>query len=600
MVRTRYIGSNRPREAGYSATHKQDFTAHVTGGDWIHLASHISVTSAFSDLQSELNYIESQISVLPQVVRNPGTSVTKAIPTFSDTTGKLIQCVAHPVKISNWGDVSFPNLGDGSYNEIFFEEANMPGKAQALRIYAQDNASGPGGDLELGCGWNDYNGSYDSNILLHAKKLSFDPEIISPVIEQGITTGNCNDLFIDAQSTSSVSGIPGNLWLESGVNEGGNGGDIILFADPGIIKIASNKIQFDSRANSPVIEQGITTGNCNDLYIVAQSTSSVSGSPGNLWLQSGTNAGSGGGDIILFSDPGIIKLASNIVEFDSRSTPLISQETTNTPSANDLYIVSQHNLGGSPGSIWLQGGYSMPLGIRGEINLEADSVNIYSSYLSFSANYTSAFIYQADRDVAVAADLTIAAQGIPLGASHSSGVPGNVVIQSGYNYNTNSAGNISLHSDIGQVRVLANSLVFGNNPYNGVPYNALITQDNYTTGTFGSNAQAMTLAAQNNTQGRGGDINIFSGSGYGSYYPHYAGDDGNISLLAGLGSITMVGSSLGDNRGGINLYGTLFLSEITGNWSPVGAPVGGVYLFVYGGNLYLRDTAGADHLIHMS
>ena len=48
VTRTRYIGSGRIREGGYSATHKQDFIAHVTGGDWRHVANHIDMSPLLS------------------------------------------------------------------------------------------------------------------------------------------------------------------------------------------------------------------------------------------------------------------------------------------------------------------------------------------------------------------------------------------------------------------------------------------------------------------------------------------------------------------------------------------------------------------------
>ena len=41
MVRDRYIGSGRPIEGGFLATNKQDFNAHVTGGDFRHTADQI-------------------------------------------------------------------------------------------------------------------------------------------------------------------------------------------------------------------------------------------------------------------------------------------------------------------------------------------------------------------------------------------------------------------------------------------------------------------------------------------------------------------------------------------------------------------------------
>jgi len=43
MVRTRYTGTGRAREGGLAATHRQDFEAHHTGGDWRHGALDIDM-----------------------------------------------------------------------------------------------------------------------------------------------------------------------------------------------------------------------------------------------------------------------------------------------------------------------------------------------------------------------------------------------------------------------------------------------------------------------------------------------------------------------------------------------------------------------------
>lgn len=49
MVQTRYVGSSRQREGGYSATHKRDFAAHIEGGDWYHGATDILMDPPITD-----------------------------------------------------------------------------------------------------------------------------------------------------------------------------------------------------------------------------------------------------------------------------------------------------------------------------------------------------------------------------------------------------------------------------------------------------------------------------------------------------------------------------------------------------------------------
>ena len=63
---TKYTGSGRLREGGLSATNKQDFIAHVTGGDWRHVANHIDMQPQLSSplngstVQSTLEAIGTQ------------------------------------------------------------------------------------------------------------------------------------------------------------------------------------------------------------------------------------------------------------------------------------------------------------------------------------------------------------------------------------------------------------------------------------------------------------------------------------------------------------------------------------------------------------
>jgi hypothetical protein len=173
MARTRYIGSNRAREGGFSATPKQDFTAHVTGGDWIHLASQITVTNPYyGNVQAELDAIIASLSILPDVVFNHGASINNAIPIFSGSTGKLLTepffaTTLNPI----FGDLVFPT--GTSYNAISVQPANTSSQGQPFIITAQNNDGGQGGELALCCGFNAISGLYDADISLLATRLVF-------------------------------------------------------------------------------------------------------------------------------------------------------------------------------------------------------------------------------------------------------------------------------------------------------------------------------------------------------------------------------------------------------------------------------------------
>ena len=69
MVRTRFIGSGRKQEGGFLGTHKQDFEAHRTGGDWRHDAENINMNPVIGpfpgdDVQETLELISTYVSGL--------------------------------------------------------------------------------------------------------------------------------------------------------------------------------------------------------------------------------------------------------------------------------------------------------------------------------------------------------------------------------------------------------------------------------------------------------------------------------------------------------------------------------------------------------
>jgi len=402
MVRTRYIGSNRAREAGLSATHKQDFIAHVTGGDWFHYASQITVTSGYGDVQTELDAIVASISALSDVVIGPPSAPNSAIAIYDGISGKLIRSALTRLD-PNFGDLIFP---DGtSFNTITTEQTNSFSPGQPLIIFAQNNLSGQGGELQLGSGVNLSTGIHDSFVNIFAPLLTFDSTIVNPIITQKDSAGATNDLFLISQSTTNVN-TPGNLWLQSGVNVLGQAGDVRIYSYPGIVDILSSSLSFNKDYLATIVQPPNDVPIATDMIIMAQGIPlgavNSSGAPGNLTLMSGTNPNNGtgggiilnstggnivlnsmGGGIVLNSSSGGINFAGEIVSAIKLSpnivSPIIFQDTITTPAASGktLLVQSQGSDSGTGGDLTLAAGVCIDASHSdGNVNIASRFSNI--------------------------------------------------------------------------------------------------------------------------------------------------------------------------------------------------------------------------------
>lgn len=111
---TRKVGSSRPKEGGFSAVHKQDFNAHVTGGDWFHDASHIKMnplltTFSQADVQAVLSEIDSYLSSGIGTFLSIGNStvrgdITVGDPGVADLEAAFVLALADP-RISGGGTI---------------------------------------------------------------------------------------------------------------------------------------------------------------------------------------------------------------------------------------------------------------------------------------------------------------------------------------------------------------------------------------------------------------------------------------------------------------------------------------------------------------
>jgi hypothetical protein len=296
MVRTRYIGSSRLREAGFSATHKQDFTSHITGGDWIHLAEHINVAGDYDNLQDELNAFESWLWIMPSMVTGPEVSTSDRIAVFSGTSGKVLK-ESQTSLDPDFGDLLLPSgasdpLGEG-YSIITKAQINRAQKGESLYIYGQHNNGGEGGDLVLGSGFNAVSMTYDGDISLYSSNLVFSAAQSNPHIYQADNTGAVGeDLVISAQNSTVSTG--GDLYLRSGTGLGGTSGYIHLESDNinlscpnGIVKVNSNYLWFDPTLFGVQISQPLTNNFPGDLLIASQSGNYSKGSDISIWSGAG-------------------------------------------------------------------------------------------------------------------------------------------------------------------------------------------------------------------------------------------------------------------------------------------------------------------------
>jgi hypothetical protein len=572
MVRSRYTGSDRVREAGLSATHKQDFNAHVTGGDWIHPASHISVTGAYANAQVELDYLEASLGVLSEAVINTGISINNSVALFSGTTGKLI--ISSSITIDPvWGDIILPTGTE--YNIISAQDTNSAVQGQSLRIFAQSNSGGQGGDLVLGSGYNSISGLYDGKITLFTSHLAFDSTISSPVFAQSNTATTPNDLRIAAQTSYSTSATPSDLWLEAGLNGLGQSGNIYLYSYPGATHVIGTGIVFDTSlySSAPVItQQDAVTGNGLSFYISAQQA--TVGLGGDLWLSSGWGDAGSGGIYLNAQYDGFVNVTANSLVFDTNCVnPVISQNTIDAAAASDLYISAQSNTTGTPGDLWLSSGYSSSLNEAGTIYLYADDggVLLHTSELTFGADYINPVISQKVTSSGAGQSMEISAQGSNVSAG------GSLWLAGGVGDGGTTIGNIYLYA------------------YNLLFDSLMPTPKIGQVAGLGGVGIPLTIEAQSSPDAKGGDIKIYSGYGYTSYPPAADGDDGNIDIFSGNGRVNIGGTAY-NGSGGVNLMGIVFLPNSD---LPPTPPVNGSYIYSYVGNLYCMGTDGISHQLNV-
>jgi hypothetical protein len=425
----------------------------VTGGDWIHPASNISeiysgnVQQALVDLYNLLITLGNVVTLgTPwSIDTNPGS-----IPMFTTT---------NDIEFTTTNDIEPSPLKisyDGGYSGLIFDAS------AAYPLISQDSANYPGG---------------------------------APYF------------LIQAQSNldSVFSGTGGELWLASGTNisTSANWGTLRLISGDAPIDLTSPILQFNSSVIDPVITQAdiSTSGAANDLRIVSQRNTNTSGSPSNLFLESGDTLNGQKGNVYLTSYPGIVDVIATGLMFDKAYPALLSQ---------------------------------------------------------------------GDHDVEIATDMFIRAQSIINGAPHfPGGSPGNLWLESGYNPNTNVAGNVYIYSSPGGGISFLGDII-SNVIFSADDVTPTISQD--TTQVSLATGQPLTIQAQNSNTGIGGDLNLNAG-----FSVNLSGD-GNVNINSNLGKVSFAGSTL----------------QITESAAvPVTAP-SGVYLFVNGGVLF---SQGLDTIL---
>lgn len=578
MVRTRYIGSTRSREAGYSATPKQDFIAHVSGGDWIHLASNISEIYS-GNVQQALNEIYNMVVVLGNVVVGAGpvgsaTPVTNGtIPVYDGTSGRTIRGTPTAIE-STFGDIVFPVISGGSV--ISKQTTNLSTQAEPLQIFSQGNSGGQGGNLILGSGYNFVSGLYDGTISLCSSRLAFDTAMPTPHITQNDSAGAPNDLYIISQGTTS-SVTPSNLHLESGVNGLGQAGNIYLDSSLGIIDIQASAFSFNPNSSAVITQGSLDTATATSMYIRAQSIPAgavnSTGVPGNLWLGSGRNENNNvSGNIYLFADVGSINVWASNVVFGVDYAPVISQVTRNL-AGSPLTISAQSSVAGIAGDLILTSGHGVWNGVKYDdgnviLNALSSEVRIASSNVVFTAEVLNPQISQKPSSNP-GKNMIISAQPSSVGAG------GDLLLMAGEGI-----------AGFGNIYLYTPNLLFA-----ATMPGIQIKQP--TIDTAGSDC---VFSAQTSNYAKGGSVYIYSGAGYVLDPPAISGNDGNINILAGTGQVN-IGGTAASGAGSVNLMGYIFFPNTT---APTAAPVNGAYIFAAGGNLYCMGSDGVGHQLNVT
>ena len=135
MATARYSGVNRAREGGVFGTHKQDFTAHVTGGDWRHTASQIDVSPALSGGSTVQDNLE---AVVPYVLGAPYTVVVTG---YNATVTWNPRTQGSRIKL----DLSFYTTGilPGCLLILQFDPGYTPLPGEVLEIVYYNYGGGP-------------------------------------------------------------------------------------------------------------------------------------------------------------------------------------------------------------------------------------------------------------------------------------------------------------------------------------------------------------------------------------------------------------------------------------------------------------------------
>src|SRR5690606_19256027 len=111
---TRYIGSDRLKEGGFLATHKQDFNAHVDGGDYQHEASHIVMNPELSDNRMKGATVQETLEKMHDVINSSTILVTVGhadnkgdynIDDFNDSLKETLETAFADSTLSNGGVV---------------------------------------------------------------------------------------------------------------------------------------------------------------------------------------------------------------------------------------------------------------------------------------------------------------------------------------------------------------------------------------------------------------------------------------------------------------------------------------------------------------
>ena len=434
MVTSRFTGSGRAQEGGFLGTHKQDFEAHRTGGDWRHDATQTDMNptipafpgatvhetldlmaagfTAITGLESVLALNNSagaqNIVMNGNFVRNmanPTNPQDAATKFYVDAavSGLGLETLAETLALGNataGNDIDFTggsvifssevsadiSITAGTGNAVLFGGELIlsggtgggpvsAGGGDATLSAGSGGATGDGGDLTLSSGGSGAGAASGDVQLFAAGGAAGCGSLQIYTSSGGAGTGGAISIYT---ANSGGGGDAGDISLTTG-----NGAGIRLGGD---FTVLTGNAGSTARAGNITLQTGTastsSTGDAGTLSLRSGNAGSVAGAnAGDISLKAGNAiaAGTSGGDVIIESGngsgagtfPGDVLIRTGDGSGVISGAISISTDGGNTGGSGDIDIFTGSGSGGNSGSLSLTTGAKGALTQAGNLYLTA-------------------------------------------------------------------------------------------------------------------------------------------------------------------------------------------------------------------------------------